>query len=349
MTGSRADTTWADRMMREQDVLPSPVKAPTLNLTAALHGLRLAGLGPVIESYNTIRLGDGRRARIAQRDHGRTRNPSDDEPSLLLVPLTHAHEAIGHQIDELARAAPNVIFAGGANRRVWVDGRQALGTGPPAHLVGNRYAVFAVARIVTALGGTTHDIAEQTGLSIGQVGDAIALLGAHIEHTTLGWEAADMVWLMDFALATYPGAGGIVTDWHHEVPVDEQATMLIAAGASPTGRWAASRQRADPTVKKIVVYAPTMPDMAQMGFRPAGVEPDRAAVTTSVIIPEDPTLFLTSRYLSYPTGRVDRFITVADLLNGVQTPGARSLLNDVRGDILVNADTTYDLRWDLPD
>ncbi len=55
-------------------------------------------------------------------------------------------------------------------------------------------------------------------------------LGTHVFHTPIGWEAADQAALCDWALAAYPGYGGIRTYWRHDTTIDEQADQLIALG-----------------------------------------------------------------------------------------------------------------------
>lgn len=72
---------------RPQITLPYGL-GETTDLTNTLSVLKLAGLRAVVESHDTIRLADGRRARLPTL----TQRPRDDDPNdvelLLLAPRT---------------------------------------------------------------------------------------------------------------------------------------------------------------------------------------------------------------------------------------------------------------------
>jgi len=95
----------------------------TTDLTDTLTVLKLAGLRAVVESRDTIRLADGRRARFPTL----TQRPRDeldaDTDLLLLAPRTVTEMQIA-----LAEQTATVLLVDVDRRRVWIDGRQALGT-----------------------------------------------------------------------------------------------------------------------------------------------------------------------------------------------------------------------------
>ncbi len=105
---------------RPQITMPYGV-GDTTDLTHTLTVLKLAGLRAVVESHDTIRLADA-----AAHASNLTQRPRDDDPNdaelLLLAPRTV------HCYADCARGADaTVLLVDVDRRRVWIDGRQALG------------------------------------------------------------------------------------------------------------------------------------------------------------------------------------------------------------------------------
>ncbi|PYY32475.1 hypothetical protein [Curtobacterium sp. MCBD17_030] len=315
----------------------------TTDLTDALAVLKLAGLRAVVESHDTIRLADGRRARFPTL----TQRPRDDDPNdaelLLLAPRTVTTTQIA-----LAEQTATVLLVDVDRRRVWIDGRQALGTKERWKDAAPIYVAFAVARML-AVNGSTFDKLVQSGLTAGQVDDALARLGKRVHRTDIGWESRQVGGLVDFAIACYPGPGGVRTRWTSNVPLVEQAERLSAAGCRISGR--AISDRPDyPAISKrempyrVVAFTEQEVDMAALGF-----EPDTIGFSGAELIrPADATIFLTAAAAGY-TDRTDDIITANTLLRSdYRNADDAASLQEVRDRLQFLADNGYDLRWNLP-
>lgn len=322
-----------------------------VDITRELVALERAGLPAAIETHDTIRLADGRRARVAPAASLRPQHSvdPDDEPELLLVPTPMYVNR--RTFVEVARSAPNVLLVDGS--QVWEDGRQIAGEPAFQQFRGDRYAVFAVARTLPVASGRTDQIAARTGMSVGRVGDALSVLGDNVRHVDIGWEAVDMFALADWAM-TYDGPGGTATSWHHPGTVEEQARLLIDAGALVSGAWAAmnpfpnsrysGREGDVRTGRTRMAFTRTMPDMAALGFTPAVPPRDGPARPKfTVAVPEDETIFATSSYAA--GGITDDTITIATLMRGYHET---DLANKVRSRIHFRTDVHYDLVHLLP-
>lgn len=322
-----------------------------VDITRELVALERAGLPATIETHDTIRLADGRRARVAPAASPRrkSRLDPDDEPELLLVPAsTYVNR---RTIVEVARSAPDVLLVDGSE--VWEDGRQIAGEPAYQQFRGDRYAVFAVARTLPVASGRTDQVAARTGMSVGRVDDALSVLGDNVRHVDIGWEAVDRFALADWAM-TYDGPGGTATSWHHPGTVEEQARLLIDAGALVSGAWAAmnpfpdspslGREGGVGTGRTRMAFTRTMPDMAALGFTPAVPPRDGPArPKLTVALPEDETIFATSNFSA--GGITDDTITVATLLRGHHEI---DLANEVRRRIHFRTDVHYDVVHHLP-
>ncbi len=96
--------------------------------------------------------------------------------------------------------------------------------------------VFAISLAASVMhGGGTNAIADRVGVPFHEVRAAMPALGVHVFHTPIGWEARDRPALVDWALAAYPGYGGIRTCWRRDTTIDEQADQLIRAGWGDVG------------------------------------------------------------------------------------------------------------------
>ena len=165
-----------------------------------------------------------------------------------------------------------------------------------------------------AVNGATFDGLVRAGLTAGQVDDALARLGKRVHRTDIGWESRQVGGLVDFAIACYPGPGGVRTRWTSDLPLVEQAERLISAGCRISGR-AISDRPGYPAISKrempyrLVAFTEHEVDMAALGF-----EPDTIGFAgTELIRPADPTIFLTAAAAGY-TDRTDDIITANTLL-----------------------------------
>ncbi|WP_146236805.1 hypothetical protein [Curtobacterium sp. MCBD17_030] len=349
---SNTNDEWWSRAQQRTDILDlGQWSTWPVDVTPALVALEHAGLPATVETFDTVRLADGRRARVAPAASLR-RQPEVDpnEPELLLVPKSSY--VAPRTMVEIARASPNVLLVNGS--QVWEDGRQIAGERAFQMRGVDRYAVFAVARTLPVASGRIDQLAARTGMSVGRIGDALTILGDAVRHVDIGWEAVDMFALADWAM-TYNGPGGIATSWHHPGTVEEQARLLIDAGALVSGAWAAmtpfpglpylGRDGNVESGRTRVAFTRTMPDMAALGFTSAVPPKDGPARPKfTVAVPEDDTIFATS---NFPAGGItDNTITAATLMHRYHEV---DLANQVRGRIHFQADVYYDLIHQLPD
>ena len=327
---------------RPQITLPYGL-GETADLTDALAVLKLAGLHAVVESHDTIRLADGRRARLPTS----TRNPrgEPDTPAelLLLAPRTVMQMQVA-----LAEQTGTVLLVDVDRRRVWVDGKQVLGVHDRWKDAAPIYVTFAVARML-AVNGSSFEGLVRAGLTPGQVDDALARLGKRVHRTDIGWESRKVGGVIDFAIACYPGPGGVRTRWTSDLPLVEQAERVISAGCRISGR-AISERSGYPAISKrempyrLVAFTEQEIDMASLGF-----EPDTVGYSgTELILPADPTIFLTATAAGYPD-RTDDIITANTLLRAdMRNDDDAASLEEVRNTLQFLADTGYDLRHNLP-
>ncbi|WP_144763976.1 hypothetical protein [Curtobacterium sp. 9128] len=248
----------------------------------------------------------------------------------------------------LAEQTATVLLVDVDRRRVWIDGKQALGTKERWKDAAPIYFTFAVARML-AVNGATFDGLVRAGLTPGQVDDALARLGKRVHRTDIGWESRYIGGLVDFAIACYPGPGAVRTRWTSDVPLIEQAERLISAGCRISGR-AISDRPGYPAISKrempyrVVAFTEEEVDMVALGF-----EPDTIGFAgTELIRPADPTVFLTAAAAGY-TDRTDDIITANTLLRAdFRNDDDAASLQEVRDRLQFLADTGYDLRHNLP-
>jgi hypothetical protein len=231
---------------------------------------------------------------------------------------------------------------------VWVDGKQVLGSQDRWKNAAPIYITFAVARML-AVNGATFDRLVGAGLTPGQVDDALARLGKRVHRTDIGWESRQVGGLVDFAIACYPGPGGVRTRWSSELPLVEQAERLIRAGCRISGR-AISERPGYPAISKrdmpyrLVAFTEDEVDMAALGF-----DPDMVGYSgTELVRPADPTTFITAETAGY-RDRTDDIITANTLLRAdIRNDDDDASLEEVRNRLQFLADTGYDLRHNLP-
>lgn len=316
----------------------------TTDLTDALAVLKLAGHAAVVESHHTIRLADGRRARFPTLTQ-RPRDELDTDAALLLLlaprTVTVTHIALAEQ-------TATVLLVDVDRRRVWIDGKQVIGVHERWKDAAPIYITFAVARML-AINGANFDRLVRAGLTAGQVDDALARLGKRVHRTDIGWESRQVGGLIDFAIACYPGPGGVRTRWTSELPLVEQAERLIDAGCRISGR-AISERPGYPAISRrkmphrLVAFTEHELDMTALGF-----EPDTIGYSgTELIRPADPTIFLTAAADGY-RDCTDDMITANTLLRAdTRDDDDNAALEEVRGRLQFLADTGYDLRHNLP-
>jgi len=315
----------------------------TTDLTDALTVLKLAGLHAVVESHDTIRLADGRRARFPSLTQ-KPRNAQDAPADLLLLaPRTVTSTQIA-----LAEQTTTVLLVDVDRRRLWVDGKQVLGSWDRWKDAAPIYVTFAVARML-ATNGATFDGLVSSGFTAGQVDDALARLGKRVHRTDIGWESRQVGGLIDFAIACYPGPGGVRTRWTSDLPLIKQAERLMEAGCRISGRgiselpgYPAISKRAMPY--RLVAFTEQQVDMPALGF-----EPDTIGYSaTELILPADPTISLTAADAGY-SDRTDDVITANTLLRAdIRNDDDAASLQEVRDRLQFLADTGFDLRHNLP-
>lgn len=340
--GPRLEWVAAAYAGRPQITMPHGL-GDTTDLTEALLVLKLAGLAAVVETHDTIRLGDGRRARfptLTQRPRDEDR---DEVELLLLAPRTVTATQIA-----LAEQTATVLLVDVDRRRVWIDGEQVLGVHDRWKDAAPIYVTFAVARML-AVNGSTFDGMVRAGLTPGQVDDALARLGKRVHRTDIGWEPRQVGGLIDFAIACYPGPGGVRTRWTSDLPLIEQAERLISAECRISGR-AISDRPGYPAISKrnmpyrVVAFTEHEVDMTALGFEPDTI----GSSGTELIRPADPTIVLTAAAEGY-TDRTDDIITANTLLCAdYRNADDTASLEEVRNRLLFAADAGYDLRHNLP-
>ncbi|PZF02813.1 hypothetical protein DEJ01_09815 [Curtobacterium sp. MCLR17_040] len=287
---------------RPQITLPYGL-GDTADLTDALAVLKLAGLHAFVESHDTLRLADGRRARFPSLTQRPRDEPDAAAELLLLAPQTVTQIALAEQ-------TATVLLVDVDRRRVWVDGKQVLGVHDRWKDAAPIYITFAVARML-AVNGSTFEGLVRSGLTPGQIDDALARLGKRVHRTDIGWESRKIGGLIDFAIACYPGPGGIRTRWRSDLPLPEQAERLIAAGCINSGRSISDRPgypaiTKRPTPYRLVAFSRDEVDMTGLGFESEGptaasfiipadvssiADEDEQWASTELVIPADPTIF----------------------------------------------------------
>jgi len=314
----------------------------TTDLTDTLTVLKLAGLAAVVETHDTIRLADGRRARLPSLTQKPRDEPEVHAELLLLAPRTVTATQIA-----LAEQTSTVLLVDVDRRRVWIDGKQVFGSSDQWKDAAPIYITFAVARML-AVNGATFDGLVSAGFTAGQVDDALARLGKRVHRTDIGWESRQVGGLIDFAIACYPGPGGVRTRWKSDLPLIEQAERLMEAGCRISGRGISERpgypaisERAMPY--RLVAFTDQELNMTALGF-----EPDTVGHSgTELIRPADPTIFLTAAAAGY-TDRTDDIITANTLLRADLRDEDAASLEEVRNRLQFLADASHDLRHNLP-
>ncbi|PZE28367.1 hypothetical protein DEJ02_07845 [Curtobacterium sp. MCLR17_042] len=224
----------------------------------------------------------------------------------------------------------------GKRQRVWANGRQVHGSSMQRDAAPEWRTVFASARTIVLHGGGTHTIADRIGIPADDVRAVMPALGAHVVHTPDGWEAADRHALCDWALAAYPGPGGIRTCWRRDVSIDAQADELIGLGGVMSDRWAAQQSGVFVPPNRLTAFFAQHPDMHALGYEPVTVND----ATVRVVIPQDTTILTAAEGCC-----TDDFITAHVMYEDSWVTANTEAVNALRQLLHFQADLAHDLRW----
>ncbi|OII06944.1 hypothetical protein BIU96_05060 [Curtobacterium sp. MCBA15_008] len=330
------DRQWVQDIRHEQTILSLPFGLGwTIDITETLTALAAAGMPATVETFDRLRFEDGRTGFLSSPDPTTTitdGTPDSRDADLIVLPGGSEGGVLS-----LARRYPDLVVVNGKRQRVWADGRQVSGSSMQRDATPGWRNVFAIARTITVDGGGTNEIAAHTGLPVEHVRAALLVLGEHVVHTPLGWEARDRSGLADWVLAAYPGAGGVRTCWKRAATLDEQADELIGRGGVMSDRWAAHQSWAEVPPNRLTAFFATHPDMAALGYEPASAD----EATVKVLIPQDTTI-LSPPNLGCCT---DDFITASVIWQDGYTDAHTDAVNGLRELLHFRADTAHDLRW----
>ncbi|WIE62698.1 hypothetical protein DEI97_006035 [Curtobacterium sp. MCLR17_032] len=331
-----SDRQWVQDIRDQQTILSLPFGLGwTIDITQTLVTLAAAGMPAKVEAFDRLRFEDGRSGFLSTPNPTATINddgtPAERTEDLIVLPGGSEGGALS-----LARRYPDLVVVNGKRQRVWADGRQVHGSSMERDATPGWRTVFAIARTIALHGGGTHSIADRIGIPADDVRAAMPALGTHVFHTPIGWEAADRPVLCDWALAAYPGAGGVRTCWRRDTTIDEQADQLIRLGGVMSDRWAAQQSGVFVPPNRLTAFFAQHPDMHTLGYEPATVND----ATVSVVIPQDTTVLASAEGCC-----TDNFITAhviyADSYADVNTDA----VNALRQLLHSQSDLAHDLRW----
>ncbi|WP_250366413.1 hypothetical protein [Curtobacterium citreum] len=331
-----SDRQWVQTIRHEQSMLSLPFGLGyTIDITDTLTALAAAGMTARVETFDRLRFDDGRTAFLA------TPNPTatviDDDggegrvDDVILLPGGSEGGVLS-----LVRRYPDLVVVNGKRGRVWADGRQLSGTSMQREATPGWRTVFAIARAIALHGGGSQSIADRIGIPLDDVRAAMPTLGTHVFHTPIGWEAADQAALCDWALAAYPGYGGIRTCWRRDTTIDAQADQLIGLGGVMSDRWAANQSGVIVPPNRLTAFFAKHPDMAALGYEPATAN----EATVSVVIPQDTTILTGAEGCC-----TDDFITAHVLYEDSWVAANTDAVNGLRQLLHFRSDLAHDLRW----
>lgn len=328
-----SDRQWVQTIRHEQSILSLPFGLGyTIDITQTLTALATAGMPARVEAFDRLRFDDGRTAFLATPDPTTTVTDDGAEGRVDDVILLPGGSEGG--VLSLVRRYPDLVVVNGKRGRVWANGRQVHGTSLQREATPGWRTVFAIARSIVLHGGGTHAIADRIAVSSDTVRAAMRALGAHVVHTPLGWEATDRPALVDWALAAYPGYGGVRTCWRRDDTIDQQTDELIALGGVMSDRWAAQQSGVLVTPDRLTFFA-DHPDMEALGYEPAIVD----TATVKVIIPQDTTVLTAEGCCT------DDFITAHVLYEDNWVAANTDAVNGLRQLLHFQSDLAHDLRW----
>ncbi|ROR36647.1 hypothetical protein EDF63_0777 [Curtobacterium sp. JUb34] len=330
-----SDRTWVQTIRQEQTILSLPFGLGwTIDITDTLTALAAAGMSARVEAFDRLRFEDGRTAFLATPDPTATVTDGADEGRTDDVILLPGGSEGG--VLSLVRRYPDLVVVNGKRQRVWAGGRQVSGASMQRDATPGWRTMFAIARTVALHGGGTHAIADRIGIPFVDVRAVMPALGSHVFHTPLGWEAADLPALVDWALAAYPGPGGVRTCWRRDGTLDAQADQLISLGGVMSDRWAAQQSGILVPPNRLTAFFATHLDMASLGYEPATVDD----ATVKVVIPQDTTILTSAAGCC-----TDEFITAHVIYEDSWVTANTEAVTGLRQLLHFQADLAHDLRW----
>jgi hypothetical protein len=330
------DRKWLQDIRQQQTFLSLPFGLGwTIDITQTLTALAAAGMPAQVEAFDRLRFEDGRTAFLATPDPTTTVHDGAGDGRHDDVVLLPGGSEGG--VLSLVRRYPDLVIVNGKRQRVWANGRQVHGTSMQRDATPGWRHVFAIARTIAMHGGGTHAVAERLGLPADDVRAVMPTLGNHVFHTPLGWEATDLPSLIDWALAAYPGPGGVRTCWKRDDTIDAQADELIALGGVMSDRWAAQQAGVLVPPNRLTAFVAKHPDMAALGYEPASADD----ATVAVVIPQDTTILTATNQ----GGCTDEFITAHVIHEDSWVAVNTDAVNGLRQLLHFQADLAHDLRW----
>lgn len=331
-----SDRQWVQDIRDQQTILSLPFGLGwTIDITQTLVALEGAGMPAHVEAFDRLRFEDGRTAFLATPDPTTTISDPDGGAGGRVDDVILLPGGSEGGVLSLVRRYPDLVVVNGKRGRVWADGRQVHGTSMQREATTGWRTVFAVARSIVQHGGGTRAIADRIGVPLDDVRAAMPALGAHVFHTPIGWEAADQAALCDWALAAYPGYGGIRTCWRRDTTIDAQADQLIALGGVMSDRWSAQQSGVIVPPNRLTAFFARHPDMQALGYEPASAED----ATVKVIIPQDTTILASAVGCC-----TDDFITAHVLYADSWVAVNTDAVNGLRQLLHFRSDLAHDLR-----
>jgi hypothetical protein len=330
-----SDRQWVQNIRHEQTILSLPFGLGyTIDITQTLTALAAAGMPARVEAFDRLRFADGRTAFLATPDP--TTTVIDDGAGGRVDDVILLPGGSEGGVLSLVRRYPDLVVVNGKRGRVWADGRQVHGASKQREATPGWRTVFAIARSIVMHGGGTRAIADRTGISMGEVRAAMPALASHVFHTPIGWEPADRPALVDWALAAYPGYGGVRTCWRRDDPIDQQADQLIGLGGVMSDRWAAQQSGVLVPPDRLTAFFADHPDMQALGYEPASADD----ATVKVIIPQDTTILTSAEGCC-----TDDSITAHVLYEDSWVAANTDAVNGLRQLLHFRSDLAHDFRW----
>lgn len=331
-----SDRQWVQDVRHHQTILSLPFGLGwTIDITQTLVALAAAGMTARVEAFDRLRFEDGRSGFLSTPNPTATIHddgtPAERTEDLIVLPGGSEGGVLS-----LARRYPDLVVVNGKRQRVWANGEQVHGSSMERDATPRWRTVFAIARTIALHGGGSQSIADRIGIPLDDVRAAMPALGTHVFHTPIGWEAADRAALCDWAMAAYPGVGGIRTCWRRDTTTDAQADQLIGLGGVMSDRWAAHQSGVIVPPNRLTAFFTQHPDMAALGYEPATVD----EATVSVVIPQDTTILTGAEGCC-----TDDFITAHVLYEDSWVAANTDAVNGLRQLLHFRSDLAHDLRW----
>ncbi len=115
----------------------------------------------------------------------------------------------------------------GKRQRVWANGKQVHGSSMERDATPGWRTVFAIARTIALRGGGSQSIADRISIPLDDVRAAMPLSGRTSFTLRLDGKQPTGRPLCDWALAAYPGYGGIRTCWRRDTASTRKRTSSL--------------------------------------------------------------------------------------------------------------------------